>query len=54
MLIGEEVYWKYFIVYFLRVLGMSFGKLIFVFDYRLWDIDNDILFFYKEFLIVWC
>ena len=54
MLIGEEAHWKHFTAYFLRVLGMSLGKLTLALDYKTRDIDNDIPSFHKELLTVWC
>ena len=54
MLTGEEAHWKHFTAYFLRVSGMSLGKLTLALDYRPRDIDNDIPSFHKELLTAWC
>ena len=44
MLIGKEAHWKHFIAYLLRVSGMSLGKLTLALDYKMRDIDYDILY----------
>ena len=49
MLTGEGAHWKHFTAYFLRVSGMSLGKLTLALDYKPQDIDNDINPFTRNF-----
>ena len=54
IILGEEAHSKHFTAYFLRVSGMSLGKLTLALDYKTWDIDYDIPSLHRKLLTAWC